>query len=198
MRLRSIVVATHPAVEPVSLGEAKAHLAVMPDQTDDDAMIVGMISAARRLIERRLGLALAPQQLRAKYDMADGQGVRPVYGYEAALTLPISRLLEGEAYPVEVDVDGVEVSSSTYTVDADEAPPVVRFSTAPLVVDYSTLTVTYWAGPAGPLAPQLRAALLLYVGHLYANREAVSTQGHSEVPMAFEALLASESVSGSY
>ena len=197
MRLRSLAVATQPIVEPVSLAMAKAHLSLLPEQGDDDALIVSMIAAARRLIERRLGVALAPQQLRAKFDATDGTGwtrgpdnVGPV-----VLGLPVVPVLTGGSYPVALDVDGTAVSSSTFTVDADAGQ--LRFSSAPQMSDLTTLTVTYWAGQA-TISPQIRTAILLYVGHLYANREAVIATGAQPVaiPMAFETLLASESVSG--
>jgi uncharacterized phiE125 gp8 family phage protein len=195
MRLRSLAVATQPIVEPVSLAMAKAHLSLLPEQEDDDTLIVSMIATARRLIERRLGVALAPQQLRARFDSTDGTGwtrgpdnVGPV-----VLRLPVSPVLTGGGYPLALDVDGTAVSSSTYTVDADAGE--IRFSSAPQMSDLTTLTVTYWAGQA-TVSPQLRTAILLYVGHLYANREASSADSPSEVPMAFETLLASESVSG--
>lgn len=197
MRLRSVVVAAHPAVEPVSLGEAKAHLGILPDQTDDDGMIQAMVSTSRRLIERRLGLALATQQLRCRYDSTDGDGwFRHGQLGPAVLRLPVGPVLAGEEYAEALDVDGVAVSSSTYDVDADSSS--IRFSTVPDISDEATLTITYWAGPTGPLAPQLRSALLLYVGHLYANREAAGSGPVSEVPMAFETLLASESVTGAF
>lgn len=197
MRLRSLVVATQPLVEPVSLAEAKAHLSILQEQEDDHGQIVAMISSARRLIERRLGVALAPQQLRARFDMADGDGWSrgPAGIGPVTLQLPVSPVLAGQAYPVAVDVDGVAVSSSTYTVDVDSGS--LRFSTPPAVSNAATLTVTYWAGQ-DRIAPQLRSALLLYVGHLYSTREAVVSDGSqpAAVPMAFETLLASESVSG--
>jgi uncharacterized phiE125 gp8 family phage protein len=184
-------------VEPVSLTDAKAQLSLLPEQTDDDSLIVGLIAAARRLVERRLGLALAPQQLRARYEL-DGNGWRRGGGGSGPtlLELPIAPVLTGNTYPVVVDVDGVAVSSSTYSVDSDSLPGVLRFSLAPLVLDTSTVTVSYWAGPTGKIPPQLRAAMLLYVGHLYAHREAVSTDRADVVPMAFETLLASESITG--
>ena len=197
MRLRSLAVATQPIVEPVSLTIAKGHLSLLQEQEDDDTLIVSMLSTARRLIERRLGVALAPQQLRAKFDATDGMGwtrgpdnVGPV-----VLRLPVVPVMTGGSYPVALDVDGTAVSSSTYTVDADAGQ--IRFSSAPQMSDLTTLTVTYWAGQA-TIAPQLRTAILLYVGHLYANREAVIATGAQPVaiPMAFETLLASESVSG--
>ncbi len=197
MRLRSVVVVTQPTVEPVTLSDAKAQLSLLPEQTDDDSLIVGLIAAARRLVERRLGLALAPQQLRARYEL-DGDGWRRGGGGSGPtlLELPIAPVLTGNTYPVVVDVDGVAVSSSTYSVDSDSLPGFLRFSLAPLVLDTSTVTVSYWAGPTGKIPPQLRAAMLLYVGHLYAHREAVSTDRADVVPMAFETLLASESITG--
>jgi uncharacterized phiE125 gp8 family phage protein len=192
MRLRSLVVATHPTVEPVSLADAKAQLSLLPEQTDDDGLIVGLIAAARRLVERRMGLALAPQQLRAKYEP---DGASPT-----AVELPVAPVLTGSTYHVAVDVGGVAVSSATYTVDADSKPGVIRFSTAPSVPEASVLTVTYWAGPDARIPPQLRAAILMIVAHLYANREAVVSTGAQPVivPMAVETLLASESINGRY
>lgn len=199
MRLRSVVVATQPTVEPVSLADAKRHLSLVPDQTDDDQLIVRLLATARRLVERRLGAALAPQQIRARYDQADGGGwYRGPAGIgPAALELPVSPVLTGGGFPLVVDVDGVTVSSSAYSVDSDSMPGAIRFSAVPAVSDSATLTVTYWAGQ-NTIAPQLRSAILLYVGHLYASREAVVTDGSqpAEVPLAFDALLASESITG--
>ena len=197
MRLRSLAVATQPIVEPVSLAMAKGHLSLLPEQEEDDTLIVSMIATARRLIERRLGVALAPQQLRAKFDATDGMGwtrgpdnVGPV-----VLRLPVVPVLTGGSYPVAMDVDGTAVSSSAYTVDADAGE--IRFASAPQMSELATLTITYWAGQT-QVSPQLRTAMLLYVGHLYSNRESVIATGAQPVaiPMAFETLLASESVSG--
>ena len=197
MRLRSLAVATQPTVEPVSLTIAKGHLSLLQEQEDDNELIVSMIATARRLIERRLGVALAPQQLRAKFDATDGMGWTrgPDNLGPVVLGLPVVPVLTGGSYPVAIDIDGTAVSSSTYTVDADAGQ--IRFSSAPQMSDLTTLTVTYWAGQA-TIAPQLRTAILLYVGHLYANREAVIATGAQPVaiPMAFDTLLASESVSG--
>ena len=60
--------------------------------------------------------------------------------------------------------------------------------------------MTYWAGVAttNEIPPQLRTAILLFVGHLYAHREAVSEDGATELPMAVDMLLASESITGAY
>jgi uncharacterized phiE125 gp8 family phage protein len=197
VRLRSLVVTTQPTVEPVSLAEAKSQLSLLPDQIDDDDLIVGLVASGRRVAEARLGVALAPQQLRAKWEpTAEGWRISADGAGPAVLDLPRTPVLAGGSYPVVVDVDGTTVSSSTYTVDADAGE--IRFTSTPNVIPTSTLTVTYWAGPAGRIAPQLRSAILLMVGHLYLNREAASADRITEVPMAVEMLLASASTSGRY
>jgi hypothetical protein len=219
MRLRSVAVVTYPTVEPVSLTEAKSQVRLLPDQTDDDQFLVGLISAARRLVERRLGVALAQTQLRATYDNEEppvdwrlaasfmpslsimSTQYRSALGLvEPVFQLPGTPLLVDGSHPLTVAVDGVTVDPSTYVVDTDSAPGTVRFSAMPSVPAAGKLTITYWAGPGvnQPIAPQLRAAILLYVGHLYVHREAVTAESVNELPMAFETLLASESVSGVY
>lgn len=182
MKPRSVKLLTPPTVEPVSLSEAKHHLRLMDDQTDDDLYLVAQIQAARRLIERRLGIALVASQYRSKWDA--GAVVLPLVG-------PV---LVDEDYPISVTVGGEALDETDYELDAD---------TSEIELDQAAggdVAVTYWAGvlPGQPIAPQLRAAILLYVGHLYANREAASTDAPSEVPMAFETLLASESVTGGW
>ena len=70
MKPRSVKLLTPPTVEPVSLADVKQHLRLMPDQTDDDLYIVQLVAAARRLIERRLGISLVATQYRAKIGRA--------------------------------------------------------------------------------------------------------------------------------
>jgi uncharacterized phiE125 gp8 family phage protein len=55
----SLVLNTPPAVEPVTLDQAKAHLKV--DSGDDDALIAALISAARARVEWHMGRALVTQ-----------------------------------------------------------------------------------------------------------------------------------------
>lgn len=221
MRLRSCAIVTPPVVEPVSILEAKGQVRLMPDQNDDDRFLLGLISTGRRLIERRLGISLVKTQYRASYDNEEppvdwrlASSFMPSLSisstqYRSALgiqepyvVIPNPPLLVDVDHPLAVAVNGVTVDPSTYRVDADSTPGFVRFDSMPAVPAKGVLTVTYWSGPAAnvPIAPQLRSAILLMVGHLYVRREAVTTDGMNsqEVPLAFETLLASESVSGVY
>ena len=184
MKPFSVKLLTPPTVEPVTLSEVKQHLRIMPEQTDDDLYLMGQVAAARRLIERRLGMSLVATQYRSKWH--DGAVVLPLVG-------PV---LVGESYPLAVTVGGVALSQDAYELDDDTSE--IELDTAAT----DEVVVTYWSGvaPGQPIAPQLRSALLIYVAHLYANREAVATDGGqpAEIPMSFETLLASESVNGGW
>jgi hypothetical protein len=66
MRYRSLTVETAPAIEPVTLAEAKQHLRV--DIADDDTYIEALIVAARQYAEEYLDRALISQQLAMRMD----------------------------------------------------------------------------------------------------------------------------------
>lgn len=61
-----------PAVEPVSLAEAKAHLRVT--HAEEDPQIARLVTAARKTVERRTGLALIAQGWSAFADDWPGEG----------------------------------------------------------------------------------------------------------------------------
>ena len=63
---RSLIVQTAPAVEPVTLAEAKAHCKV--DISDDDAYISSLITMSRQYVEQILDISLISQTLEARYD----------------------------------------------------------------------------------------------------------------------------------
>ena len=180
MRPRSCVVVTPPTVEPVALSEVRDHLRLTADQTEHDAYLLGLLATARRLVERRLGVTLAPVQYRAKWPAG-----------AVVLELANPPLLTGEDYPLAVTVGGDAVAEEDYELDGDRRPAELELGSPAT----GEVVVTYWAG--GQLAPQIRSAILLLVGHLFAHREAVTTEAAPvEVPMAVETLLASESVTG--
>jgi hypothetical protein len=192
-----------PVVEPVSLTEARAQLSLMPDQTEFDALLLGQIATARRLIERRLSITLVATRYRATW----ADGVDPVYhpvgcagsGWQTGrkvLHLPAPPVLISEAYPITVTVDGTALASTDYEVDEDSFPAILTLDNQA----YGKIVVTYWAGvaPGGAIEPMIRSAILAYVTHQFENRGVLNTEGGGELPQAFETLLAASSWNGGW
>lgn len=204
-RPRSVVVLTPPVVEPVPLDLAKAQCGLVPEQQDDDEILLALIATARRLCERRLGIALVATQYRAKWGFqanAMGAFADESTAWPNGVELPNPPLLMGESYPISLTVDGTAMNVGSYAIDADCRPALVRFNLQPgLGWAGGELTATYWAGvaPGGRISPQIMSAMLLIIRHLYDNRSAVPTDVSAIVlPMAVETLLASESIDGRY
>lgn len=193
----ALVRVTPPAVEPVSLVDAKAHLRV--DTFDDDTLIGLLISAAREWAEQETQRALITQQWRVSFDAfpvsnaiqpPPSQWDRwPLVGLlplgmtpNDVIPLPKPPLLSVESVTY-IGTDGTPqtLDPSAYVVDSDAV--VGR-----LVRAYNTswpnaraqrnaITVNYTAGygPASTDVPAaIRQAMLLAIGDLYENREAQS------------------------
>jgi uncharacterized phiE125 gp8 family phage protein len=176
---------TAPALEPVTLSEAKLHVRV--DGSTEDALITALIVAARQLVEEQSGLALITQTWEIRLDAwpallylprAPLLGVTSVtYTDDAALTATLA----ATAYTLRT---GTQPGSLLF--DADLLPTVTLADVAGVKVRY---TAGYGAAAAN--VPQaIRQAILLLVGHWYANREAVGAGTLAPLPMAVDALLA--------
>jgi uncharacterized phiE125 gp8 family phage protein len=176
-----------PAVEPVSLAEAKVHLK-MDGVTEDDALIAALISAAREWVERATRRALITQTWRFRSNEL------PSVDY---IELPRPPLLAVSSFAyVDGNGDTQTWSSSNYSVLTDAAPGIVAVAYGmvwPSIRDQQdAVTVTYTAGygatPALVPAP-LRQAILMLVGAMYGNREATSAVKVEVVPFGVEALI---------
>ena len=229
MYLRSLRTITQPEVEPVSLAEAKSQVGLLQEQEDDNALLLRLISTGRNLVEQKLGVALAAKRVRATYSKENAQspvaysGLSSLLGfggfggyggvgafpYPSAypsvsdprdIRLPAPPLLVDADHPLAIQLDGVTVDPSKYTVDADSLPAVIRFVDEPIIAPRGTMQVLYWAGPAPGerISPNRVSAILLIVSHLYRNREATTEGSLKEMPIGLEALLAAESVTGAY
>ena len=185
MKPDTIRVIQWPVIEPVSLTEAKAQVGLMSDQTEHDRLLLDKIAAGRRLIERRLGVTLVATQYRATWK--DGAAV---------LHLPAPPVLIDASHTLQVTADGVAISASEYEVDEDAFPATVEFDQA----QTGKVVATYWGGvaPGTVIDPMIRSALLAYVDHAFENRGILNTQGGSELPQAFETLLAASSWNGGW
>lgn len=183
----SIKRTVEPAVEPVSLAEAKVHLK-MDDVTADDALIAALISAAREWVEQATRRALITQTWRFRCNELPP---------DERLPLPRPPLQSVTTFAYVDDGGSTSTwSSSKYTVLTDAEPGIVAVNYGevwPSIRDQEdAVTVTYVAGygstPSLVPAP-LRQAILLLVGAMYANREATAAVKVETVPFGVEALI---------
>ena len=176
-----------PAVEPLTLEETKGHLRV--DWSDEDAYLLTLIRSARAHAEQFLRRALLTQTWRLTLD-----------GFPCTDVLPLPRpTLQAVSAFTYIDTAGQQqtVDSAIYRVDADAFPGRIVLGYAQVwpftQAVRNAVSVTYTAGygdDAAAVPDDIRAALLLLIGHWYANRESVVTGTiATELPQSARSLL---------
>jgi uncharacterized phiE125 gp8 family phage protein len=183
---------TAPAVQPVSIDEAKVHLRVTPDVTEDDALIEGLIKAATGHLDGWVGIlgrCLVNQEWRSSF-----------CGWPACRTLRLPFPDVSAAAVAYFDEDNVEqsVSDGLVSILHDARSSVVRlsddFAMPSLYGDRAdAVRVTFTAGygaAADDVPAPIRAAILLLVSHWFHNREAAGDSALSELPLGVSALVA--------
>ena len=191
---RSLNRATDPAVEPVSVSEAKAHLRV--DIDDDDTYIGTLITAARQWAEAYLDRSLIYTQWEMKLDMFpwEIEMPRPPMSQEGTTTAV------SITYTLNESLGTATLSTSEYRVDRASTPGVARTnyggSWPSHLADQNSVTVTWWGGygASGSDVPAaIRHAILMHVAYLYERRLAADNVASNEVPFGVKALLDSQS-----
>jgi uncharacterized phiE125 gp8 family phage protein len=164
------IVVTPPSVEPLTLAEAKAHCAVSSTFIGDDALLTGMIAAARRQAEHKTGTAIIRQELELTLDAFPPDSLSLQRG--PALTV---------TWVKYYDASGVEqtLSPSAYTLDAAVQPgfllPAYNTEWPDTLDSANAVRVRYYSGMAEDstgVPEDLRSWMLLMVGAYYRNREA--------------------------
>jgi uncharacterized phiE125 gp8 family phage protein len=182
----SSILLTGPAVEPVSLDEAKASLRVEHD--DDDQLISALIASARMQIEGQGKIALISQNWRMMFDCW------PHHGRIAVRPAPLRALNAARVY----DFHGEPQPVDTQAFVPDLGVSVLAFMpwTVPVpgrIAAGIELDVTVGFGNAATDVPEpLRQAIRLLVTHWYENRGIVAAADKSVVlPATVSALIAS-------
>jgi len=178
-----------PAIEPVSLAEAKAFLRVEHD--DDDDVISALIAAARLYVEAQTRRALITQSWRLVLDNWPQSGrieVRPA----PLRTLAAARVYTGLSTTQTVNVAAfvVETAGSALIFAPNFGPwtlPQPARTAAGIELD-----VTAGYGDAAIDAPEpLRQAIRLLIAHWYENRGLATTgANYALLPATVPALLA--------
>lgn len=174
MALRLI---TAPTVEPVTLAMAKSHLRV--DHSDDDDLIAQYIAAARRYCENYTARAFVTQTWELVIDAFPDS--------EIQIPLPALQTIDSIKYVSVSTGFELVVPVTDYEVDAVSEPgwvvPITSGWPSGVMDVINAVTIRFTAGwlpdsssppdLAANVPPSVKAAILLHVGQLYANREDV-------------------------
>lgn len=176
-----------PAVEPVTLAEAKLFLRVEHD--DDDDLIAALVAGSRIHVESQTRRALITQSWRLTRD------AWPQSGRLFVLPVPLVSLVAARVYTSATATQALDLS--VFTVDKASAPARLAFAAgalpspgravAGIEID---ITAGYGAAPANVPGP-LRQAIRLLTAHWYENRGlAAVRQSVAVLPASVDALIA--------
>jgi uncharacterized phiE125 gp8 family phage protein len=183
-----LILTAGPAVEPVTLTEAKAHLRV--DGTAEDTLIASLIVTSRLHVEAAAGLALITQSWSWYLDAwplgrALKLALRPVQSLSAV------RLYDDTGAATTLD-------PATYFLDGHAAPPrLIRNGALPWpkpgrIANGIEIAFTAGFGPSAADVPApIRQAVLLLVAHWHEHRSPLEEGAHAvPLPAMVEALFA--------
>lgn len=189
-------ITTRPALEPITLEEAKAELGLAEDDTSSDARLTRLIQAGREAAESYTGRAFITQTITLQLDTFphargqepwwDGvrQGPRSLLsdsGKPAALRLPRPPLLEVLTIAY-VTPDGapaaLDVNSAVMVDTTSEPGRIIPLGAWPATRERLGVTITYRAG-YGPNASDvpagIAAAIMEHVRDSYERPNAAIT-----------------------
>lgn len=168
-----------PGVEPMGLGELKAHLRVTVD--DEDVGIAAIGVAARVAVENAIRRVLVAQRWRAIVESWPPSDI----------ALPVTPVLSVEAVRA-IDRSGAATELSEADYAFERAGGSVRlFTQAPDAVRYE-VDFTAGYGETGADVPRpLRLALLMLAAHWFENRSAAIVGDAAQaLPLGFAELAA--------
>lgn len=164
---------TPPALEPVSLAEAK--LALRVDHGAEDDLIAGHIRAARETVEALTGLALITRTVRETLDAwrLDEDGAQALAARPALLARAVR--VDGEALPA--GAYGLDPRRLSFAAP----PPAPTRALNGVEIDYDA----GFGATAAETPEPLRQAILMLVAALFEGRS-----GEARIPEAARALMA--------
>lgn len=172
----ALVMTSGPALEPVGLSDAKAHLRV--DANDEDTLISSLIVTSRLHIEAALGLALITQSWSLFLDeWPEGTCVR----------MPMRPLQSVDAVRLYDESENIEtLAASGYYVDGKGTPARlvklggVGWPQPKRLVNGVEIAFTAGYGDAqGDVPAPIRQALMLLIAHWYERREPFEVEGRA-------------------
>jgi hypothetical protein len=180
---RSVSVITQPAIEPVTLDEAKNYARI--DVSDDDQLIAAYISAARDAAEQYTRRSFITKTLKLSLDLQCSETPFVAGTFDA----PITSLYSGLPSVISLSHGRVQSISSVVTYDLTNAAATYSaanytLNSGRLILNYGAIwpsnirqyggcEITYVAGygSAATDVPQaIRTAILMHVQEMYDSR----------------------------
>jgi len=181
-----LVLTAAPALEPVSVSEAKDYLRV--DSAVEDPVVASLILAARLHIEGALDIAMVTQSWSL---FLDG------WPEDGRVSIPLGPLKSVDSVKVyDADDTAQTVSPETYVVDLSSLRPrLVRqagavWPTPGRAANGIEIALTAGYGDTTDKVPQpIRQAVLMLAAHWYEQREPVVFEKPDELPHGVADLL---------
>ena len=198
MQYRSLTRQTQPAVEPVTLSEAKAHCRI--DTSTDDAYVSSIITAAREWCEQYLDRSLVHTQWVMRFDRFPPDGTMDIELPRPPMATTGTATAVALTFTFENGTTST-YSTASYRVDRDGVPGTVKTlygqTWPPHLQDDNAISVTWWGGygASGTSVPAaIRHAILMLVAHWYESRQAALATGAvpQDVPYGVKSLLDSQ------
>ncbi len=172
----ALVMTSGPALEPVTVDEAKSHLRI--DGTNEDVLLSSLIMTSRLHVETALNLALITQGWTLLLDE---------WPKLASVELPLRPLQQvAEVRVKDGEGSAITVDASDYVVDTASSHPrlVRKGGTWPLpgqlVNGIEVDLIVGYGNAATDVPASIRQALLLLIAHWYEHRDSVEI-GSAEV-----------------
>lgn len=187
-----------PAIEPITLAEARLHLRLDDDgdspaaHPDDPWLATVGIPAARQYCEGWTERALAVQTLELALDAFPTA--------EIELARPPLIAIDSIIY-VDANSTPQTISAANYVVDTYQEPgwvlPATTYVWPATAAVINAVKIRYSAGydlpgdspSVNPLPEAIKAAMLLVLGHLYEHREQASALRLEDLPLGVSHLL---------
>lgn len=180
----SAILLTPPAIEPVTLVDAKRFLRV--DHDDDDAVISALISAARAHIEAQTRRAMITQTWRIVHDAWASDG-RMKAGPAPTQSVSAARVFDIDGTPTSFDPGVFVVDGERATI---AAPAFALPAPGRLFAGIEVDIVAGFGDDAEDVPDQLRQAIRHLCAHWYDNRGLVAIGGSlNVVPASVTAMI---------
>lgn len=205
---------SQPAIEPVSLPQAKSQLVVESAFTEDDSLIMGLIVAARNYVEKFMGRSIFNRNMSYYVDQFPlpfifgshgpfhgGFAWQNNYNRQIELRVPKPGLVSVSSITyLDASMTEQTLDASTYYVDVNSTPGRIRPTQGniwPIANLYipNAVTINYVSGTWGDgvevnNCPQaICQAMLLLISYWYKNRDAADPAPPKAIEMGVESIL---------